>query len=242
MTDSTQDKKEVYGPNFNKAKKLAIKRSSGKCQFCGLREAREGHHWAWDYPSDEKVQGHDITALCTTCHELATMLRDWVQRKHADFDEIEKEIEASNSFYQKREAFSYWIFPEEEEAASLETPSRNFNARASAQQTNTGRTEGERFTTKSHAEIKRNLNNYELQIQTLTRTRNDLKRRMNASIKPSNWRQLKNQHSSTGRQMAAVIKKKRGLEAEQKKMGPEKTGCLALLVLIAFTLTLWGLT
>ncbi len=55
MTDSARDKKEVYGPNFNKAKKLAIKRSSGKCQFCGLREAREGHHWAWDYPLDEEV-------------------------------------------------------------------------------------------------------------------------------------------------------------------------------------------
>lgn len=56
--------KDVYGPNFQKAKRLAIRRSGGKCQFCGLRKAEEGHHWAWpDYPSDENVQGHDITAL-----------------------------------------------------------------------------------------------------------------------------------------------------------------------------------
>ena len=108
--------KDVYGGNYPKAKRLAIARSGGKCQFCGLRKASEGHHWAWpDYPTGEEVQGHDITALCKTCHELATMLRDWVERKNADFDEIGKDIRASNSFYEKREAFSYWLFPEEDE-------------------------------------------------------------------------------------------------------------------------------
>lgn len=115
MTDSARDKQDVYGSGFIKAKRLAIKRSGGRCQFCGLRKASEGHHWAWDYPLDDKVQGHDITALCVTCHELATMLRDWVQRKHASFDEIEEEIRVSSNFYEKREAFSYWLFPEEEE-------------------------------------------------------------------------------------------------------------------------------
>ena len=112
MADSARDREGIYGPGFNKAKRLAMARSRGKCQFCGLRKASEGHHWAWpDYPLDEKVQGHDITALCATCHELVTMLRDWVERKDADFDEIEKEIRASSNFYQKREAFSYWLFP-----------------------------------------------------------------------------------------------------------------------------------
>lgn len=116
--DYARDQTDVYGNNFQRAKKLAMARSGGKCQFCGLRKASDGHHWAWDnYPSDEEVQGHDITALCKTCHELATMLRDWVGRKHADLDQLEKEIADSNNFYEKREAFSYWLFPEEEEIA-----------------------------------------------------------------------------------------------------------------------------
>ncbi len=107
--------KDVNGRNYRKAKGLAFARSGGKCQFCGLRKASDGHHWAWpNYPSDEEVQGHDITALCKTCHELATMLRDWVEGNHADFDQLGKEITDSNSFYEKREAFSYWLFPEEE--------------------------------------------------------------------------------------------------------------------------------
>lgn len=112
--------KDIYGGNYPKAKRLAIARSGGKCQFCGLRKASEGHHWAWpDYPSGEEVQGHDITGLCETCHELATMLRDWVERKHADFDQISEEIKASNNFYEKREAFSYWLFPEEDEEEAI---------------------------------------------------------------------------------------------------------------------------
>lgn len=105
---------DVYGGNYPKAKRLALARSGGKCQLCGLRRAVEAHHWAWpDYPSGEEVQGHDLTALCKVCHELATLLRDWVGSKDADFDEITKEIEASSNFHQKRQAFSYWLFPED---------------------------------------------------------------------------------------------------------------------------------
>ena len=115
--------KDVYGGNYQKAKRLAIARSGGKCQFCGLREASDGHHWAWpDYPSGEEVQEHDITALCRTCHELATLLRDWVERKHADFDQIAYEFIMANNFYEKREAFSYWLFPEEDEFDVYERP------------------------------------------------------------------------------------------------------------------------
>lgn len=124
--------KDVYGGNYPKARRLAIARSGGKCQFCGLRKAKEGHHWAWpDYPSGEEVQGHDITALCETCHELATMLRDWIERKHADFDQIAKEFRTANNFYEKREAFSYWLFPEEDDLVTsddfhvYQTPAHN---------------------------------------------------------------------------------------------------------------------
>lgn len=114
---STPDEKDIYGGNFQKSKRLAISRSGGKCQFCGLRKAEEGHHWAWpDYPSGEEVQGHDLTALCPTCHELAILLRDWVGRKSASFDEISNKINSATSFYQKREAFSAWLFPEAKSA------------------------------------------------------------------------------------------------------------------------------
>ena len=111
--------KAVYGPNFQKAKRQAIVRSSGKRQLCGLRKAEEGHHWAWpNYPSDEEVQGHDITVLCTPCHEFATVLRDWTQRKGASFDALAIGLNGANSFFEKREVFSYWLFPENQEDES----------------------------------------------------------------------------------------------------------------------------
>lgn len=104
---------DVYGGNYPKAKRLAFARSGGICQFCGLQEAEEGHHWAfYDYPSGEDVQGHDLTALCTPCHELATTMRDWMERKGTDINFLREELEQCNSFIAKREAISYWIYPE----------------------------------------------------------------------------------------------------------------------------------
>lgn len=110
------DDGDVYGGNYPKARGLAFARSSGKCQFCGLHLAEEGHHWAYpDYPSGAKVQAHDITALCKTCHQIATTMRDWIDRKGADFDFLRKEIEQCTNFIQKREAISYWFYPEAED-------------------------------------------------------------------------------------------------------------------------------
>ena len=112
MTDSARDKKVDRGPGFFKARNHAMARSGGTCQFCGLRKAEEGHHWAWpDYPSDEDIRGNDLIVLCNTCHELATLLRNWVRRE-ADFEKIREKIRTSNSFYEKRKAFSFWFFPE----------------------------------------------------------------------------------------------------------------------------------
>ena len=111
MSSSRDD--NVYGGNYPKARRLAFARSSGRCQFCGLREAEEGHHWAfYNYPSGDKVQGHDLTALCKTCHELATTMRDWMARKGADIDFLRREIEQCTNFTEKREAISYWFYPE----------------------------------------------------------------------------------------------------------------------------------
>ena len=66
------------GPGYKTARLDALKRSRGKCQFCGLREATETHHWALHYPSDDQVTGDDLTALCPQCHEIATTQRRFV--------------------------------------------------------------------------------------------------------------------------------------------------------------------
>ncbi len=64
------------------------------------------------------MQGHDLTALCNPCHEFATVLRDWVERKGADFDLLAGDLSVATSFFEKREIFSYWLFPETEEKQS----------------------------------------------------------------------------------------------------------------------------
>ncbi len=190
------------------------------------------------------------------------MLRDWVQRKHASFDEIEKEIEASSNFYQKREAFSYWLFPEEDETVSFPTASRDFNAgvpthifpvartgfkypkhkKTHSRHVNTGKTEGEKYRTRSRAKIEEEIDGYEFEIQALQETRDDLKRRMDAPVRPSNWYQLENEYASTGKQMSAIIRKKRRVQAEQKKLSSGEVvffvwlGLLALVFLGLFFL------
>ena len=66
-------------PNYLQARQEAFKRSNGWCQFCGRRKAEEAHHWrgyeSGYYPSAEKTVGNDLTALCKTCHDLATDVR-----------------------------------------------------------------------------------------------------------------------------------------------------------------------
>ena len=65
---------KTYGQEYQKARKLAMKRSNGVCQFCGQRSAKEVHHWSWPkYPKE--INGDHLTALCKPCHEIATTLR-----------------------------------------------------------------------------------------------------------------------------------------------------------------------
>ena len=112
----------IYGPNFQKAKRLAMARSDGTCQHCGLRKAEEGHHWTWpDYPSDDEIQGHHITALCKPCHDFATVLRDWITKQGADFDQLDSKLKSANSFFAKRGIFSYWLFPKTKEETNITT-------------------------------------------------------------------------------------------------------------------------
>ena len=114
MSTLSQD---VYGGNYQKAKGVAFARSGGKCQFCGLRKARDAHHWAYPgrYPSGRQVQGHDLTALCKPCHELASMVRDWVVDKGADMNDLAEDFRFCNTYIAKREVFSYWLYPEDDQ-------------------------------------------------------------------------------------------------------------------------------
>lgn len=102
-----------YGGNYPEARKIALARSNGRCQFCGLQQAVETHHWAYyNYPSGNNVQGHDLTALCKPCHELATVVRNWVAEKDARFDDLVRDLDKCNTFVAKREAISYWLYPD----------------------------------------------------------------------------------------------------------------------------------
>ena len=65
----------VYGPGYRLAREAAFRRSGGRCQLCGRRQAQEAHHWALRYPPDDEVTADDLTALCRLCHWLATLQR-----------------------------------------------------------------------------------------------------------------------------------------------------------------------
>lgn len=122
MSNPAQD---AYGGNYPNSKRIAFARSNGKCQFCGMQRAREAHHWAWpNYPSGDNVSHADLTALCKTCHELATVMRDWVARKDANVSDLAYDLDKCNTFIAKREVFSYWLYPEEDQ----DNGTRTFNS------------------------------------------------------------------------------------------------------------------
>ena len=61
------------------ARKEAFARSEECCQFCGLREATEAHHWrgyaGGTYKSEVETTADELIALCKKCHNLATEIR-----------------------------------------------------------------------------------------------------------------------------------------------------------------------
>jgi len=136
MSVDARDEKDIYGGNYPKSRALAIKRSGGKCQFCGMRRARDGHHWAYpksNYPSGEKVQAHDLTALCKPCHVFVTILRTWVDEENADFNSLAGDLEDANNFYEKRRAFSFWFFPEGQTPEEM-TPEEEVSKRTTSEE------------------------------------------------------------------------------------------------------------
>lgn len=65
----------AYGKGYAVARAQALNRSNRICQFCGLREATDAHHWQREYSLDGEVTSAHLTALCVPCHKVATALR-----------------------------------------------------------------------------------------------------------------------------------------------------------------------
>ena len=224
--------RDAYGGNYPKARRLALARSSGKCQFCGLRKATDGHHWAHpdNYPSGEQVQGHDLTALCKTCHELAGMLRDWVLDKGASMDELAADFRHCNTFIAKREAFSYWLYPEENEEFVVNTdiPAPILKTRDRAK--NVASTPSE---PQKEPSIKDDIYGWQVQVDHLKDVRSAIKRQMDRLERgesldtPTAWEDaalidseltlsaLSAEYKSVGRQMADAIRNRERLRKQQ---------------------------
>ena len=66
-------------PVYRDARRLAIKRSEGWCQFCGINRATQGHHWrgykAGNYKPENETTSDDLIGLCDDCHTIATAIR-----------------------------------------------------------------------------------------------------------------------------------------------------------------------
>ena len=63
------------------------------CQMCGYAAATEAHHWC--YPRGA-VSARHLTALCSTCHRLATMARRFLRgRARPDRDEAGRRLLAA---------------------------------------------------------------------------------------------------------------------------------------------------
>lgn len=159
------------------------------------------------------------------------MLRDWVERKHADFDEIEKEIKASSNFYQKREAFSYWLFPEDKGPIGTENWAESGYVPIGL------RTPQEGWVYScSDSNITGGVRDFQAQLHALKESRKAIKRQIehleqgrsinsseglkNATVirkwtglpLDANWSQLKAEYAELGRQRNKTITQMKGLE------------------------------
>lgn len=71
---------DYSNPQYKKARDEAFARSGGICQFCGLRQAKEAHHWELSYTAARDIRGDHLTALCQECHIEATLKRKLANR------------------------------------------------------------------------------------------------------------------------------------------------------------------
>ncbi|MDE2703437.1 MAG: hypothetical protein OXI35_00090 [Gemmatimonadota bacterium] len=87
-------------PQHKKAAKEARNRSEGWCQFCGMEEAEEAHHWRGcsinDYKPAEETTHEELTSLCRGCHQIATKIKQRYQKirkRERRLNEREKNME-----------------------------------------------------------------------------------------------------------------------------------------------------
>lgn len=64
-----------FHPIFRWARAWAFARSRGRCQGCGYRPAEHAHHWSLVYPPPCATTPDHLTALCSVCHRVMTLLR-----------------------------------------------------------------------------------------------------------------------------------------------------------------------
>ncbi|GEM_PF-2844843 len=99
---------DAYQGNYPKARKDAFRRSNGSCQFCGTKRPLEAHHWTRGfYPPGDRVTADDLTALCKSCHYIATCLRGML---HAgcSHEQLEAEFEQAVNDREKWQALLEW--------------------------------------------------------------------------------------------------------------------------------------
>ncbi len=107
-TSSQSQKTGAYEGNYSKAKAFAFRRSDNVCQFCGYNSAEHAHHWALKYPDGDSVRDKDLTALCTTCHHIATSLRR-LYRDGTDRKELQTSLDAAYDDRKRWQDLLSWI-------------------------------------------------------------------------------------------------------------------------------------
>ena len=89
---------DYENPVYLRARSLAFDRSSGWCQFCGIRKAEEAHHWrgyrSGRYKAEEATTADELIALCGFCHGIATAIRkEYLNQRKIIQDRYEKGLD-----------------------------------------------------------------------------------------------------------------------------------------------------
>ena len=115
-------------PVYREARDRAFLRSEGWCQFCGLRKAEEAHHWrgyvGGDYKREAETTANDLIALCSSCHKIATTIRDGYKLARDEAQErievLEEELEEMERVMADREEEMEKAMADREEEESHE--------------------------------------------------------------------------------------------------------------------------
>ena len=90
---------DYQNPTYREARRHALNRSKGCCQFCGLKQADDAHHWRGyserDYLPPEQTTADELIGLCRDCHKIASAIKARFKAiifKEQDLDRKEKEL------------------------------------------------------------------------------------------------------------------------------------------------------